>query len=124
MSFHIEVLAEPLTLYRVCKATSIGDEERLLIDLRSNYEKKPNKPPYRLDAHATVIHMGLSFWGNEDSARRMSHHLAQHLGEHIARLHIEPDYGVCVADTGPEGHFTVWGRPGKLLEFVQDVVQA
>lgn len=123
LSFLVEVITEPKEIFRVCKAATRDDEEQLIVDLQSNYQRKPNKIRL-LDAHATVIQMGLSMWDNFEDASKMSRKLPQHLGEYVARLEVVPDYGICIAQTGFRTHHTVWGRPPQLLEFVQEVVPA
>jgi hypothetical protein len=43
------------------------------------------------------------------------------IGTHIATIPLEPGHGVCIADTGGPGHWSVWGVPSQLVAFVADV---
>jgi adenylosuccinate synthase len=77
-----------------------------------------------LDAHATVIQMALSTWTSSDHAVGLSRRLPSQLGEYVARLEIQPGEGVCVAESGPRTHRSIWGRPLQLAAFVTDVFKA
>lgn len=120
--FTVRVVRRPVVLWRIC-ASDGADQHVLLDDFRSNYEKRPSKVR-RLDAHATVIQMALSTWIDPDAAVRLSRRLPAQLGGYVARLEIEPGDGVCVAETGPRLHRSVWGRPLQLAAFVTDVSKA
>lgn len=43
------------------------------------------------------------------------------VGTHIARIEMQPGHGVCVADTGGPGHWSIWGIPAQLADFVANV---
>ena len=120
--FVVRVVRSPLVVWRIC--TSDGtDQHALLDDFRSNYEKRPSKVR-KLDAHATVIQMALSTWIDPDAAARLAQRLPRQLGEYVARLEIQAGEGVCVAESGPATHRSVWGRPLQLAAFVTDVWKA
>jgi hypothetical protein len=36
---------------------------------------------------------------------------------------LQPGHGVCVAKTGGAGHWSIWGVPTILADFVVDVVR-
>jgi hypothetical protein len=120
--FVVQVVRSPLVVWRIC-ASDGSDQHALLDDFRSNYEKRPSKVR-RLDAHATVIQMALSTWIQPDVAVRLARRLPRELGEYVARLEIQAGEGVCVAESGPATHRSIWGRPLQLAAFVTDVWKA
>lgn len=118
-TFVVEVVRSPLVVFRIC-ASDGTDEHALLDDFRSHYEQRPHKAR-GLEAHATVIQMALSMWTNRDPAAVLSRRLPRQLGEYVARLEIQPDGGVCVAEVGRPEHRSIWGRPLQLAAFVTEV---
>jgi len=115
--FHVFVLQQPKTLYRACFG---GDEDALLHALSSNYEIS-RQPPHPADLRATVLHMAVSGFENGDQLARFASKRPDRIGTHIARLELQPNHGICIADTGSVGHWSIWGIPTRLAQFVADV---
>lgn len=46
----------------------------------------------------------------------------ERLGTHVAAIELRPGHGICIANTGGRGHWSVWGRPNVLAGFVVSVV--
>jgi hypothetical protein len=40
----------------------------------------------------------------------------------VAELGLAPENGLCLADTGQPGHWTLWGRPLQLLGSIDDIL--
>jgi hypothetical protein len=120
--FVVHVVRVPLVVWRICTADG-SDQHPLLDDFRSNYENRPSKVR-RLDAHATVIQMALSTWTEPGPAMRLAQRLPRQLGEYVARLEIQPGECVCVAESGPPTHRSIWARPLQLAAFVTEVWKA
>jgi len=117
IEFHVVVLQEPKTLYRGCFGRG---REALLHAMSSNYEVNRH-PPHPADLRATVLHMAVSGFENRDLLARLARKRPDRIGSHIARLELRPNHGVCIADTGSVGHWSVWGIPAQLTEFIADV---
>lgn len=112
--FRVVVLREPMTLYRGCFGT---DRASRIHALSSNYEID-RRPPHPADLHATVLHMATSGFEHRDRIAHMARRRPDRIGTHIATLELQPGHGVCVADTGGPGHWSVWGIPTTLATFV------
>jgi len=117
MEFRVVVLDEPLTLYRGCHGPDRRTLERALM---SNFQAR-REPPHPADLHATVLHMAVSMFVQRESLGRMARRRPDRIGTHIATLALEPGHGVCIADTGSAGHWSVWGAPARLMTFVTGV---
>jgi hypothetical protein len=63
--------------------------------------------------------MGLSMWDRSEPLIALSHRWPQQLGTFLAEVHIVGELGIWFAETGPEGHFTVWGRSVDLQRCVR-----
>jgi hypothetical protein len=113
----IEVVSIALRMYRLC--TDPAAEDEFARSFVSNYELQ--EPPRKVERRATVLHMALSTWADEDRARRLAHRFPQ-IGTHIAVMRLPPDRGICIAQTGPIGHWSIWGAPDQLRAAVVDVV--
>jgi hypothetical protein len=116
MEFRVVVLDEPLTLYRACHGPDRRALERALM---SNFQAR-REPPHPADLHAAVLHMAVSMFEQRENLERMARRRPDRIGTHIATLALEPGYGVCIADTGGAGHWSVWGVPAQLMAFVTD----
>ena len=115
--FHVVVLEEPKTLYRGC-----FDAEDPIEDLRSNYERGRGGNP--VDLYVTALHMAVSMFEDRDLVARLCRRSPDRLGEFVAQIDLQPEFGVCIADTRGPGHWSIWGRPTQLREFVTDVSRA
>jgi hypothetical protein len=117
IEFHVVVLQEPKILYRACFGRG---RDALLRAMSSNYEVNRH-PPHPADLRATVLHMAVSGFENRDLLAQLARKRPDRIGSHIARLELRPNHGVCIADTGGVGHWSVWGIPAQLTEFIADV---
>ncbi len=115
--FHVVVLQEPRRLYRGCFGP-----DRIEQALTSNYENGRN--PHPADLRATVLHMAVSMFEDKDLVLHLAQRRPDRVGDHVATVELQPGFGVCIADTSGPGHWSVWGRPVQLLEFVADVERA
>lgn len=115
--FRVVVLGEPLTLYRACHGLDRRAVERTLM---SNFQAR-REPPHPADLHATVLHMAVSMFQKRENLERMARRRPDRIGTHIATVALEPGHGVCIADTGSAGHWSVWGLPLQLMAFVTGV---
>jgi hypothetical protein len=103
-----------LTVYRIVMTGDRGSP--LLADsLRSHYER--GRPPRGAEFRAAVIHMGLSVYLSDLSARATAHRYPQ-IGTFIAELRLRGERGFNYAATGQPGHLTIWGDPIKLQEAI------
>ncbi len=112
----VVVLQEEMTLYRACGGDTPAAVEA---SLRSNYEIR-RSPPHPADLHATVLHMAVSMFARADTISRMARRNPDRIGTHVAQLRLAPGNGICLADTGSAGHWSVWGTPAQLAAFVTD----
>jgi hypothetical protein len=115
--YTVRLVQEPMTLYRACNGR---DEASLLTSLRSNYEVSRH-PPHPADLYATVLHMAVSMFDRQGTIASMARRRPDRIGTHVARLDLLRGHGVCLADTGGQSHWSVWGIPAQLLAFVVDV---
>lgn len=114
--FRVVVLREPKTLYR----GAFGRDQATLIHaLASNYEA--GRSPHPADLRATVLHMAISGFEHPDVLLRLARKRPDRVGTHIVTLELQSDHGICVADTGSPGHWSIWGTPAQLLDLVADV---
>ncbi len=115
---HVFVLQEQRTLYRACFGSARRD---LLHAVSSNYEID-RQPPHPADLRATALHMAVSGFEDAQSLTRLASRRPDRIGTHIATLQLEPGKGVCLADTGGAGHWSIRGIPAQPADFVVDVV--
>lgn len=98
-----------------------GDERQLLrlvrsaltseADWQSNYER--GDPPRKSEIASALDHMGLSMWDRPEPLISLSRQWPK-LGTFMAEVRLVGELGIWFAETGPEGHFIVWGRPADL----------
>lgn len=77
-------------------------------------------PPRGWAAQSSVIHMALSMFEAPVQAAATARRFPA-IGGFIARVRLTADHGFGVADTGPPGHVSVWGRPLQFVEAVADI---
>lgn len=113
----VALLERPMTVFRGC-----GGAGRLaLVDaVRSNYET--GRPAHPADLRATVLHMAVSMFEDAEVLLRLGRRRPDRIGTHLARVELQPGCGICLADTGSRGHWSVWGIPTELASCVVDVV--
>lgn len=115
-SIRVDVLQRPLVVYRGCHGSDAGAVRDAM---RSNYET--GRSPHPADLRATVLHMAVSMFEADDVLLRLARRRPDRVGTHVARLELQPERGICLADTGSAGHWSVWGIPEQLAECVVDV---
>lgn len=86
---------------------------------RSHYER--GAPPRGYERRLAAIHMGLSVFSTRAAAAAMALKWPK-IGMFVAELGLEPGNGLCLADTGQPGHWTLWGRPLQLLSAIADIL--
>lgn len=118
-AFLVVVLQEAKTLYRGC----FGDDPRSLVEaLSSNYEMR--RSPHPQDLRATALHMAVSGFEDRERIAALARRRPQRIGTHVLKLELQPQFGVCVADTSGPGHWSIWGVPAQLAALVTDVSPA
>jgi len=106
-----------MTVYRIVRSDH-RDDPVLLNSLRSNYELSGE--PRKVERAWTAIHMGISTYSVEESARQTAQTFPK-LGDYIAQISLRPGRGINWASTGHPLHLTVWADPVKLLDAVVDI---
>lgn len=109
---------ETTTVYRVVRGAD-RSAPVVLDSLRSHYES--GSPPRGYERRLAVIHMGLSVFSMRAAAAAMASKWPM-IGMFVAELNLEPGNGLCLADTGQPGHWTLWGRPLQLLGSIADIL--
>lgn len=112
----LEVTA-PITLSRGCHGSATAD---LVSGMRSNYEE--GRRPHPAERKAIVTFMAVSMFEDGDRLRNFARQRPDRIGTHVARVVLRPDLGICLADTGSEGHWSVWGLPRRLADCIVDVI--
>lgn len=107
---------EPITLYRGCHSDYMTD---LVAAMRSNYEAA--RDPHPAERRAIALYMAVSMFEDGELLRRIAQRRPQRVGTHLAHVELRPDRGICRADTGSRGHWSIWGLPRQLAECVVDV---
>jgi len=114
--FHVHVLTKPMTLYRGCR----GRDQRALEEaVSSNFQV--GRSPHPTDLHAAVLYMAVSMFASSATIAALARRRPGRIGTHVACMELQPGHGVCVADTGGVGHWSVWGVPALLVQFVVSV---
>lgn len=80
-----------------------------------------NRPPRGAQKRSAPIHMGLSMWISEQSARAKNDEFDGKLGDRIAMLDLDGKLGVWWAQTFSPDHMTVWGRPEDLERCIRHI---
>jgi hypothetical protein len=106
-----------VTLYRGCHG---GEPEDLLAAMRSNYAS--GRRPHPADLRAAVLVMAVSMFEDAAFVRRVARARPESVGTHVAEVELRPGRGLCRADTGSAGHWSIWGVPERLVECIVDVV--
>jgi hypothetical protein len=109
---------ETTTVYRIARGAD-RNAPVVLDSLRSHYER--GAPPRGYERRLAVIHMGLSVFSTRAAAAAMALRWPM-IGLFVAELNLEPGNGLCLADTGQPGHWTLWGRPLQLLGSIADIL--
>jgi hypothetical protein len=112
-------VAQPVTLYRGCHG---GEPEDLLAAMRSNYAS--GRRPHPADLRAAVLVMAVSMFEDAAFVRRVARARPESVGTHVAEVELRPGRGLCRADTGSAGHWSIWGVPERLVDCIVDVVAA
>lgn len=115
-SIRVDVLERRFVVYRGCHGS---DAAAVREAMRSNYEI--GRSPHPVDLRATVLHMAVSMFENDEVLLRLARRRPDRVGTHLARMELQPGCGICIADTGSVGHRSVWGIPEQLVACVVDV---
>ncbi|MGO9971919.1 MAG: hypothetical protein ACLP01_03630 [Solirubrobacteraceae bacterium] len=111
----VVLLERPMTVFRGCH----GAEGAALVDaMRSNYET--GRPANPADLRATVLHMAVSMFEDVEALVRLARRRPDRVGTHVARVELQPGSGICLADTGSRGHWSICG-PDQLAGCVVNV---
>ena len=94
-------------LYRLVHARLTGEE-----DWQSHYEQR--KKPRQAEIVNAMDHMGVSVWESIDHLRSLHRAFGDRIGSFMVGVELRGDLGLWYAETGPEGHYTIWGRPADL----------
>ncbi|HEY8630469.1 MAG TPA: hypothetical protein VIL73_08030 [Gaiellaceae bacterium] len=79
--------------------------------------KAPRGPQKR----AAPIHMGLSMWITEESARAKNDEFGGKLGDRVVLIELDGNLGIWWAQTFSPDHMTVWGRPEELERCIREI---
>jgi hypothetical protein len=112
----VSLLERPMTVFRGCHS---ADRAALADAMRSNYET--GRPAHPADLRATVLHMAISMFEDAEVLIRLGRRRPDRVGTHVARVELRPGRGICLADTGSRGHWSIWGIPDGLAGCVVDV---
>lgn len=115
----MSVLFTPMRVYRGCHGE---DDEAILEALKSNYEHGRN--PHPKEIRASALFMSVSMFEDREEIASLARRRPKRVGSHVLELELQPDMGICVADTGWAGHWSIWGVPLELRDCVTDVSEA
>lgn len=68
-----------------------------------------------------MIWSGISMFEAAQQACATAQRFAR-LGQFVARVELEPDYGFSFETWGSAGHMSVWGEPARFRAAVADIV--
>jgi hypothetical protein len=111
-------VGEPFVVFRIAK-TDRPYEPHYLDAFRSNYEL--DRPPRREETRSTPVHMGISVYLSKARAMDTARTFPK-IGDYVAEMRLQPDFGAAFALTAEPGHLTVWGRVLDLAAAVADIV--
>lgn len=118
----VEPVMEPRVVFRSTFATTRHDREALLRSLTSNYELQ--QKPRKIERIYSVVHFAISTWTSEDAARANALAWPKN-GDHVARLLLLPEFGICMDRPQSESeHRSLWAAPDQVLQCVADVRKA
>lgn len=78
----------------------------LVAAMRSNYEA--GRPPHPAERRAVAVYMAVSIFEDGELLRRLALRRPDRIGTHLARIELRPRLGICLADTGSKGHWSIW----------------
>lgn len=110
-------VSEQFPAFRVVKSDDINKAD-FLDSLRSHYEL--DREPRGIEQRRAVIHMGISMFKSRESAAAMSRKWPK-LGRFVAKVELRACQGFNLAETGPVGHLTIWGRPPQLAQAIAEI---
>jgi hypothetical protein len=113
----VALLTRTMTLYGACHG---ADTTAVRNTMRSNYES--GRSPHPADLRATVLHMAVSMFEDPDGLSRLAARRPDRVGTHLARVELQPNRGICLADTGSPGHWSIWGVPDQLAGCVVEML--
>lgn len=113
----VDVVRRETTLYRGCHGPGTLE---LVRAMQSNYEA--GRQPHPAERKAIVTFMAVSMFEDGERLRRFALQRPDRIGTHLARVELRPGLGICLADTGGSGHWSIWGLPQQLVQCVVDVV--
>lgn len=113
----VDMLRRPKVVFRGCNG---ADHVAIVDAMRSNYET--GRPTHPVDLRTTVLHMAVSMFEDGHMLERLAVRRPDRIGTHLAQIELQPDHGICLADTGSPGHWSIWGVPEELADCVLEVV--
>ena len=66
--------------------------------------------------------MAVSMFEDPENLLRLARRRPDRIGTHLAHIELRPGGGICLADTGSPGHWSVWGIPDVLADCITDVM--
>lgn len=121
-TIQVSVLTKPKTLWMLVDGEDKNEPDK---HFHSNFAL--DSPPHPSARFATVIYMAVSMW-DETGLEELESLAAinPQAGRFVAQVDLKPKHkskptGICVADTGAPGHWSVWGTPTKLGRCLADI---
>jgi hypothetical protein len=66
--------------------------------------------------------MAVSMFEDAEVLSRLARRRPDRVGTHLPRVELQPGRGICLADTGSRGHWSIWGLPDQLAACVVEVM--